>query len=193
MGLKRRRGIGGYHAAMAEQNNPSELQLIARRAMREHALEPDFAPAVAEQLRSMTTAAMERGAQIRDLRALPWCSIDNDDSRDLDQLSVAQPLDAGKVKILVAIADVDASVAPGSPGLGESRDSVREALLLGLVNHGDADAVFHGAAGIHVVGLDVDFGLEAFGEAIEADEGRAAHGFEDVIALHARVFFPPAS
>ena len=100
---------------MPEQNNPSELQLIARRMMREHALEPDFPPAVADQLRSITAAAMERGAQIRDLRELPWCSIDNDDSRDLDQLSVAQPLGAGNVKILVAIADVDASVAPGSP------------------------------------------------------------------------------
>jgi exoribonuclease II len=98
-----------------EQNNPGELQLIARRMMREHALEPDFPPAVAGQLRTITAAAMERAAQIRDLRALPWCSIDNDDSRDLDQLSVAQPLAAGNVKILVAIADVDACVAPGSP------------------------------------------------------------------------------
>jgi len=49
------------------------------------------------------------------LRTLPWASIDNDDSGDLDQLSVAQPLGTGAVKILVAIADVDAVVRAGSP------------------------------------------------------------------------------
>jgi exoribonuclease-2 len=51
----------------------------------------------------------------RDLRALLWCSIDNDDSRDLDQLSVSEPQQGGDVKLLVAIADVDAAVAKGSP------------------------------------------------------------------------------
>jgi exoribonuclease II len=100
---------------MPEQTNPNELQRIARRMMREHGLEPDFPPAVAEQLRSIRAAAMEHGPQVRDLRSLLWCSIDNDDSRDLDQLSVAQPLAGGNVKILVAIADVDVTVAPGSP------------------------------------------------------------------------------
>jgi exoribonuclease II len=48
-------------------------------------------------------------------RGLLWASIDNDDSRDLDQLSVAQPLSGGMVKILVAIADVDALAHRGSP------------------------------------------------------------------------------
>lgn len=78
-------------------------------------LEPDFSAAAAQQLRTIGQAAMESGPQIRDLRARLWCSIDNDDSRDLDQLSVAQPLAAGAVRILVAVADVDASIASGSP------------------------------------------------------------------------------
>ncbi len=52
---------------------------------------------------------------MRDLRDLLWASIDNDDSRDLDQLSVAVPAADGATKILVAIADVDAVVAKGSP------------------------------------------------------------------------------
>ncbi len=52
--------------------------------------------------------------QIRDLRSLLWASIDNDDSRDLDQLTVAEAMPAGQVKILVAIADVDAVVKSNS-------------------------------------------------------------------------------
>lgn len=83
--------------------------------MLEHGLEPDLPPAAAAQLRAIAAPAMDRGAQIRDQRSLLWCSIDNDDSRDLDQLSVAQPLADGAVQILIAIADVDASIARGSP------------------------------------------------------------------------------
>jgi exoribonuclease-2 len=58
---------------------------------------------------------------VRDLRGLPWCSIDNDDSRDLDQLTVAQPAAAGATRILVAVADVDAAVRPGSAIDGHAR------------------------------------------------------------------------
>jgi len=82
--------------------------------MLDHGLEPDFPPAASAQLQAIIGAAMEHGPQIRDLRSLLWCSIDNDDSRDLDQITVAEPLAGGAVRILVAIADVDATVAPGS-------------------------------------------------------------------------------
>jgi exoribonuclease-2 len=92
-----------------------DLKSIARRAMIEHGLEPDLPPQAAAQLRAIAGPGVEQGPQIRDLRALPWCSIDNDDSRDLDQLSVAEPLSGGAVRILVAIADVDAVIARGSP------------------------------------------------------------------------------
>ncbi len=91
------------------------LKDVARRAMLERGLLPEFSAAAMNQTHAITAPAEATGAGIRDLRALPWASIDNDDSRDLDQLSVAQPLDAGKVKILVAIADVDAIVRAGSP------------------------------------------------------------------------------
>jgi exoribonuclease-2 len=93
----------------------TDLKSIARRAMLEHGLEPDFPAAANAQLQSITAPAMDHGPQVRDLRSLLWCSIDNDDSRDLDQLSVAVPLAAGAVRILVAIADVDARIARGSP------------------------------------------------------------------------------
>jgi exoribonuclease II len=83
--------------------------------MLEHGLEPDLSAPAAAQLRAISGAAMEQGAQIRDLRTRLWCSIDNDDSRDLDQLSVAEPLSGGAVRVLIAIADVDATVDAGSP------------------------------------------------------------------------------
>ena len=92
-----------------------DLRSIAHRAMLEHGLEPDLPAAAAAQLRTITAPAVEHGAEIRDERTLLWCSIDNDDSRDLDQLSVAEPLAQGAVRILVAIADVDALIGRGSP------------------------------------------------------------------------------
>ena len=51
---------------------------------------------------------------IRDQRDLLWASIDNDDSLDLDQLTVAEAMPGGKVKMMVAIADVDSLVKKGS-------------------------------------------------------------------------------
>jgi exoribonuclease-2 len=94
-------------------NSRETLREIARRAMRDRGFEPDYpAPAVA-QVRQLSDSAIA-AADRRDLRHLPWCSIDNEDSRDLDQLSVAQVRD-GKTAILVAIADVDALVACDSP------------------------------------------------------------------------------
>ena len=81
--------------------------------MREHGLEPQFPPeAVAEANRMAVPTRAEE--PVRDLRRLPWCSIDNDDSRDLDQLSVAESLSEGRVRVLVAIADVDAAVPRAS-------------------------------------------------------------------------------
>jgi exoribonuclease R len=91
------------------------LGSIARRAMLERGLLPEFSAAALTQSDAITGPAAAAGSAIRDLRALLWASIDNDDSRDLDQLSVAQPLGGGAVKILVAIADVDAVVRRSSP------------------------------------------------------------------------------
>jgi exoribonuclease-2 len=90
------------------------LQKIAHRAMIERGLEPDFSPAALAELAAITAAAGKPTSATRDLRNLLWCSIDNDDSRDLDQLSVAQELSSGSVKLLVAVADVGALVKQGS-------------------------------------------------------------------------------
>lgn len=91
-----------------------ELKDIARRAMLQRGLLPDFSPAAVAEAAALRRAPLETGSSIRDLRARAWSSIDNDDSRDLDQLSVAEPLAGGRVKVLVAIADVDAAVKAGS-------------------------------------------------------------------------------
>src|SRR5262245_61823293 len=93
----------------------ARLAAIADAAMRDHGLEPHFPPEVLAEIDAIAAAPMLTEEAVRDLRALPWCSIDNDDSRDLDQLSVAESLANGRVKVLVAIADVDAAVARRSP------------------------------------------------------------------------------
>ncbi|HKQ61809.1 MAG TPA: RNB domain-containing ribonuclease [Candidatus Polarisedimenticolaceae bacterium] len=94
--------------------NRRELRAIARRVMTERGLLPDFSEEAKAQAEALTRPAAETGSAIRDLSGLLWASIDNDDSRDLDQLSVAEPLASGTVKILVAVADVDALVQKGS-------------------------------------------------------------------------------
>jgi VacB/RNase II family 3'-5' exoribonuclease len=86
------------------------LQQIAHRVMLQRGLAPDFPSAALAELAGVRDLPTRTDELTRDLRDLLWCSIDNDDSRDLDQLTVAETLPAGAVKILVAIADVDAVV-----------------------------------------------------------------------------------
>jgi exoribonuclease-2 len=81
--------------------------------MREHGLLPDFSPEALAQTKALSHAAEAGDASIRDLRNLPWVSIDNDDSLDLDQLSVAGTDAAGDIAY-VAVADVDALVKNAS-------------------------------------------------------------------------------
>src|SRR5512139_2066923 len=88
----------------------ADLKAIARRAMIDRGLLPDFSNAVKGEVGRIKSHAIENDPKIRDLRGLLWASIDNDDSEDLDQLTVAEPLSDGAVKLLVAIADVDAIV-----------------------------------------------------------------------------------
>jgi len=80
--------------------------------MIDRGLLPEFSDAaIAEARRLAEEASAARPADgERDLRGLLWASIDNDDSMDLDQLSVAEALPSGQTKVLVAIADVDAKV-----------------------------------------------------------------------------------
>jgi len=96
------------------KSHRTDLRSIARRAMVERGLLPDFSAAAMTELARIETAATDLDENLRDLTGLLWASIDNDDSRDLDQLTVAELRSDRSVKILVAIADVDALVTKDS-------------------------------------------------------------------------------
>jgi len=97
-----------------DRQHRSRLQQIARRAMLARGLLPDFSAQAIAELDEIHSNISKAEEAIRDLRNLLWCSIDNDDSNDLDQLTVAEEIPGGAVKILVAIADVDAFVKKSS-------------------------------------------------------------------------------
>jgi VacB/RNase II family 3'-5' exoribonuclease len=108
-----------WQAPHTDQQHRAILQSIAERAMLERGLLPTFSDAASAELKSIETPASTHdasgaNAQIRDLTGLLWASIDNDDSRDLDQLTVAETLPGDAVKMRVAVADVDALVKDGS-------------------------------------------------------------------------------
>lgn len=84
----------------------------AKRVLRENGFDPEFGAAVEAQAQAAQKPATVQG--LRDLRDLLWSSIDNTESRDLDQIEVAEQLPNGAIRILVAIADVDALVTKGS-------------------------------------------------------------------------------
>jgi exoribonuclease II len=104
-------------------HHKSDLIEIARRAMIERGLEPDFSRQVEDELQRIPGPARSSLAGLRNLRDLLWCSIDNDDSRDLDQLSVSESLSGGAVRILVAVADVDAVVKKGTAIDGHAKNN----------------------------------------------------------------------
>jgi VacB/RNase II family 3'-5' exoribonuclease len=93
-----------------------DLQAVAKDIMRQHGFEPDFPPGVQQELMDLRAhpPAIVAGESVRDLRSQLWSSIDNDTSRDLDQIEVAEQLPNGDVKILVGVADLDAFVAKQS-------------------------------------------------------------------------------
>jgi exoribonuclease II len=91
----------------------THLHQIAVEAMRSRGLLPAFAPQALQEAEAARHITPERNNTILDLRHLIWFSIDNDDTRDLDQLSVAEALAGGVTRLMVAVADVDAKVAPG--------------------------------------------------------------------------------
>jgi len=99
--------------------NPShlDLQAIAKQVMQQRGFQPDFPPQVPQQLADLKAHPPQIAAtgDVRDLRDLLWSSIDNDTSRDLDQIEVTERVSNGDVKVMVGIADVDAFVPKQTP------------------------------------------------------------------------------
>ncbi len=97
----------------SEGNNRDILRKIAFNAMKEHGLLTDFTQQVMDELSKIRP---EDGVipGIKDLTGLLWCSIDNDASLDLDQLTAAENTGDGVIKVYVAIADVDHTAGKAS-------------------------------------------------------------------------------
>jgi VacB/RNase II family 3'-5' exoribonuclease len=92
-----------------------DLAAAARRSMIEHGFEPGYPPAIAQQLEQLRQHPPAAAPSARDLRGLLWSSIDNDTSRDLDQIEYTEALPNGSFRVLIGIADVDAFAPKGSP------------------------------------------------------------------------------
>jgi exoribonuclease-2 len=92
-----------------------DLKAIAKTVLAEHGLETNFPNEVLLQVSQAHELQKENAGDVRDLTNLPWCSIDNDDSRDLDQISASEELGDGKIRVWVAVADVDALVPLSCP------------------------------------------------------------------------------
>jgi exoribonuclease-2 len=76
---------------------------------------PDFPPEVAREVQALNQrAAAPDTPNVRDLRELLWSSIDNDTSRDLDQIEYVEETENGAVRLMIGIADVDGSVPKGT-------------------------------------------------------------------------------
>jgi len=91
-----------------------DLSAAARQEMIQAGFDPDFSPAIRQQVAAIQAKAVTVSSDTRDLRDIPWSSIDNDTSRDLDQAEAAERVGGG-IRILVAIADVDWAVAVKTP------------------------------------------------------------------------------
>jgi exoribonuclease II len=90
-----------------------DFQRQAREEMLHEGFQPDFPPEVTQDVLSYHAASGLDG-DVRDLRALLWSSIDNTESRDLDQIEWAERKPDGHIRVLVGVADVDAVVAANS-------------------------------------------------------------------------------
>ena len=102
----------------SRHHNRAELARIATRVMSERGLQPEIPALAAQQMAAIHGPGNEKGQGIADLTGLLWCSIDNDDSLDLDQLTACELPETGgnkgRIKMRVAIADVDVLVKKGS-------------------------------------------------------------------------------
>ena len=111
------------------------LERLARDAMRERDLDPDPPQEALAELKALGASVAEARDGVQDLRHLPWCSIDNDDSLDLDQLTCAEAIAGARTRLLVAVADVDALVRAGGAIDGHARHNTTSVYVPGTTFH----------------------------------------------------------
>ena len=98
-------------------NQPQQFNLVAaaRATMLENGFHPDFpSGATSEVAAIQAQPGLPTAAGAQDLRGLLWSSIDNDTSKDLDQIEWAEQLADGRIRVLVGVADVDVRVPKGT-------------------------------------------------------------------------------
>ena len=101
--------------AMSAPPPAQNLRTAAAAAMRQHGFEPEFSPEVMREVRQLDDPSNNPlPREVRDLRELLWSSVDNRESRDLDQIEVAERLLDGSIRILIGVADVETMVQLGS-------------------------------------------------------------------------------
>jgi len=145
--------------------------------MTRYGLLPEFSPAALDEARQAHEAVDARDPSVRDARGLLWASIDNDESRDLDQLSVAESAGGGRTKVLVAVADVDAQVPAGSASDDHARTNTTSVYtpaeifpMLPERFSTDLTSLMEGEERLAMV---VEMTVDAEGEVVESDIYRA--------------------
>ena len=154
-----------------------DLQRVAHRALYDRGLLGEFDALALEQLDGIRGPSEENGADIRDMRGLPWCSIDNDESKDLDKLSAALDLGDGSVRVFVAIADVDTLVDKGTPLDGHAAHNTASVYVAGhvypmLPEKLSTDLTSLGQ-GVDRISLVVEYVVRAEGSLAESEISRA--------------------
>jgi len=101
-------------------NGSFNLVAAAAATMQEHGFQPEFSEDAKQQLAGIlakppNVEGLMNAAGVKDLRSLLWSSIDNDTSRDLDQIEIAEQLPDGRIRVSVGVADVDGTVKKGTP------------------------------------------------------------------------------
>ena len=107
---------GRLYPKMTINTSKPDLRSIALRAMMNAGLSTDFTDEVLRETQTLAETVSEIKAigPVRDMREVLWSSIDNSESRDLDQIEYVERLPDGRIRLLIGIADVDAFVPKGS-------------------------------------------------------------------------------
>ncbi|MGA2849730.1 MAG: RNB domain-containing ribonuclease [Terracidiphilus sp.] len=137
------------------------LVAAAHASMIEHGFQPEFPAGTDAQLAAIQAHPEPPSVPgLQDLSKLLWSSIDNDTSRDLDQIEWAEQLADGRIRVLVGVADVDARVPLGSVIDGHARS--------------ETTSVYTGVKVFPMIPVELSEGITSLNE----NQDRVAHVIE---------------